>query len=222
MSDSFLKVRKGITLAPQSSEPSNPTNGDIYYDSSLNKFRKYENGAWTNLNTGGQGGINYIENSQIEENSDGYFAYKDADQDTPEDGLGGSPSVVSVGVTAASIRGLQSLLISKATSVSGRGEGVAITGKLLNFFTIDDIDTNSDILVQFDYKILNGTYESGDFVAYAHAGTGEIIPIRNDDNGSLIFHGGNGTKFQGYFTANNDPDYRILLHCARFGDDRDR
>lgn len=59
--DNGFKVNRGINLAPQSGTPSNPTNGDIYYDSSLSKFRKYENGLWSDLGSGGSGsGKNYL------------------------------------------------------------------------------------------------------------------------------------------------------------------
>ena len=37
-------------------DPSSPSNGDIVYNSSTNKFRCYENGAWTNCITAGGGG----------------------------------------------------------------------------------------------------------------------------------------------------------------------
>lgn len=45
----FMKVFKGLNFAGQSSAPSSPGNGDVYYDSTLNKLRCYENGAWVNL-----------------------------------------------------------------------------------------------------------------------------------------------------------------------------
>ncbi len=53
MADNHFKVRRGVSLDPQSSPPNNPLNGDMYYDSSLERFRKYENGAWTNFSDGG-------------------------------------------------------------------------------------------------------------------------------------------------------------------------
>jgi hypothetical protein len=56
MSKNFFKVNKGITLIPQTGAPSDPSNGAIYYDSTLGKFRKYEAGAWTDLGSGSGGG----------------------------------------------------------------------------------------------------------------------------------------------------------------------
>lgn len=61
MATNFLKVQKGLNLAPQSGTPSTPVNGDLYYDSSLSKFRKYQNGTWSDLSSGGAGGTkNYL------------------------------------------------------------------------------------------------------------------------------------------------------------------
>ena len=46
MSDSAFRVNRGLTLNPQVSAPANPTNGDIYYDSTRNSFVQYNNGFW--------------------------------------------------------------------------------------------------------------------------------------------------------------------------------
>ncbi len=46
MADNHKKIAGGITLVPQASEPANPEDGDIYYDSTLNKFRRFENGSF--------------------------------------------------------------------------------------------------------------------------------------------------------------------------------
>ena len=45
----LFKISKGLGLKGQSSAPSSPANGDMYYDSTLNKFQAYENGAWVNV-----------------------------------------------------------------------------------------------------------------------------------------------------------------------------
>ena len=44
-----MKVFKGINFAGQASAPSSPANGDTYYDTTLQKLRCYQNGAWVNL-----------------------------------------------------------------------------------------------------------------------------------------------------------------------------
>ena len=46
MAKNFLNVDPGLNINPQSSAPSNPKNGDMYYDSTLNQIRIYVNGSW--------------------------------------------------------------------------------------------------------------------------------------------------------------------------------
>lgn len=51
MSDNFLKIYKGLTLNPRDGDPSNPTEGDMFYASSSHGTRDegifiYNNGAW--------------------------------------------------------------------------------------------------------------------------------------------------------------------------------
>ena len=49
MANSAFKVNKGLTLNPQSSIPTTPTSGDVYYDATLSTFVFYNNGKWINL-----------------------------------------------------------------------------------------------------------------------------------------------------------------------------
>ncbi len=49
MADNHVKVNRGLSFTPRASAPSNPVNGDMYYDLVLSKFRKYENGVWSDL-----------------------------------------------------------------------------------------------------------------------------------------------------------------------------
>jgi hypothetical protein len=49
VADNFFQANRGINLLPQGTVPNNPRNGDLYYDSVLNKFKKYENGTLSDL-----------------------------------------------------------------------------------------------------------------------------------------------------------------------------
>jgi len=49
MADSSFRINRGITLNPQASAASSPTNGDLYYDSTMGSFSFYDNGFWINL-----------------------------------------------------------------------------------------------------------------------------------------------------------------------------
>ena len=49
MANNFLKIKNGATLRQQGTVPTNPVNGDIYYDSNQNSFVIYNNGFWMDL-----------------------------------------------------------------------------------------------------------------------------------------------------------------------------
>lgn len=56
MAEGFFRIKSGLFLAPQSSAPSSPNDGAIYYNSSTNKFQFRQDGAWEELG-GGAGDI---------------------------------------------------------------------------------------------------------------------------------------------------------------------
>ena len=49
MAFNFFKVRNGLSLGILISDPSGAGDGDMYYNSTMHKFRGYEDGAWANL-----------------------------------------------------------------------------------------------------------------------------------------------------------------------------
>ena len=51
MATNFMRIRNGISLGNLPSAPSNPLNGDFYYDTTLNSFQFYQNGSWQTLQT---------------------------------------------------------------------------------------------------------------------------------------------------------------------------
>lgn len=53
MADHGFKVSKSLNLTPQSSTPTNPTSGDMYYDSSLGSLVYYNASAWASLDSAG-------------------------------------------------------------------------------------------------------------------------------------------------------------------------
>jgi hypothetical protein len=82
MANNFFKIDKGTTLTPQTAEPAGQ-NGDSYYNSTLGKFRFYENGSWKSLGSGsGSSGPNYIVNPDGEADTTGWATYLDSDSVT--------------------------------------------------------------------------------------------------------------------------------------------
>jgi len=216
MSTDFFKISKGVTLSPQPTEPSNPTNGDIYYDNSLNKFRKYENGAWTDLGSGSGGaGRNYF--SDPDASIIGKFVrYADAAAPTPVDGVGGSPTSTVTLNTSTPIIGLSSYRFSKASG-NRQGEGWSIT---------TDIPLDAPVLegepitVQFRYRT-SANYAAGDvkmFVYLVGPNTVQALTgIRNDGafTNDLGATGGAIGQFTG--TCNADATttaIRVIGHIA--------
>lgn len=216
MSTDFFKISKGVTLSPQPTEPSNPTNGDIYYDNSLNKFRKYENGAWTDLGSGSGGaGRNYF--SDPDASIIGKFVrYADAAAPTPVDGVGGSPASTTSLNTSTPIIGLSSYRFSKASG-NRQGEGWSITTDI----PLDaPVKAGEPITVQFRYRT-SANYAAGDmkmFVYLVGPNTVQALTgIRNDGafTNDLGATGGEIGQFTG--TCNADATttaIRVIGHIA--------
>jgi hypothetical protein len=51
MSKVFSHIQSGISNAGLASDPSDPQDGDLYYNTTSNVFRQYINGAWQNVGT---------------------------------------------------------------------------------------------------------------------------------------------------------------------------
>lgn len=51
MADNGFKVNKSLNLNPQTAQPANAIDGDVYYDSSVGTFAYYHSGSWANLDS---------------------------------------------------------------------------------------------------------------------------------------------------------------------------
>ena len=49
----YFKVNKGLSLTPQTSAPTNPKKGDLYFDDNLNLLQAYDGTSWNNVGGGG-------------------------------------------------------------------------------------------------------------------------------------------------------------------------
>jgi len=59
MSRQFMKIRSGINLPALASAPSDPQDGDLYYDSTLGRLRFYNVSQWEDVGGGG-GGVSVV------------------------------------------------------------------------------------------------------------------------------------------------------------------
>ncbi len=70
----------GLTILPEAGDPTSPQNGDIWYNSSLGKFRKHQDGSTSDLDTastgggGGGSGMPGGASAQVQFNDSGAFA----------------------------------------------------------------------------------------------------------------------------------------------------
>jgi hypothetical protein len=67
MAKTFMNIRSGVGLKPNS-VPSDPVNGDIYYDISSNLFSFYQNGAWVTISTSAASTIGTIDSQTASAN----------------------------------------------------------------------------------------------------------------------------------------------------------
>lgn len=229
MADNHFKVDRGLSIRPQASAPSNPTNGDIYYDSTLLKFRKYENGAWSDFGSGGtssSSGINYIANPGAEVDTSGWATYADAAGNVPVDGTGGTATNLTFSrSTSSPLRGAGMFSLAQANSTSLQGKGVSYD------FTIDIADKAKSLSLTFDYNA-SSTFVAGngitpplnDGTTTTNAGNSDIEVFIYDVTNAILIpvrpqvitaNGANNFSFKGTFqTASNSTSYRLIFHVA--------
>lgn len=203
-------------LADVDTSTSPPTDGQaLIWDNANSEWIPGDAGGGT-----GQGGINYITNYGAEDNTTtGWAVYKDADQATPENGTGGSPSTTWTVVSASGsiLRGLYSFYLTKLGGASRRGEGVSYD------FTIDNADKGDPLTISFDYYLGTGTYDGiNELVSvWVYDVTNALLITVNGTeqfNGNLSSTGtspADARKFIGQFYANNNStSYRLIIHIA--------
>lgn len=153
--------------------------------------------------------VNYIQNGSLEL-YDTFSAqvaaptkwdvYKDAAQATPEDGTGGTASVINNAVITTSLRGRKSWQITKTGNAQGEGYS--------QNFTIEAADKSRLMSINFDFEA-GSAYTAGDLVVYVYDVTNSllIVPATTEIPSS-------SGAFRGLFTSTASSDYRLIIHCA--------
>lgn len=208
-------VNKGLTLTNQTSAPSNPVNGDIYYDATLQVFRFYENGQWINLGSGsGSGsGINYLAQTpgiayNFEFNNvTGWSTYLNTAGSgaTPDVSPSGSPSpnFTFASTSSTPLRGTYSGLITK-DAANRQGHGIRTIA-----FNIDNEDVGKTLYVSMDFST-STNYLSGDMQVFITDGTSIINVV----NPSIAATNGSNATLITSFVATTSTSYKLIVHVA--------
>lgn len=211
MAINFFKIARGLFLAPQTTTPASPADGDVYYDLTSNAFQFRENGSWKALGSG-QGGINYITNGQADTGVAGWSSYADAAGAAPVDGTGGSPAITFTASPTSPLRGSASFVLSKPAA-NRQGQGVAYD------FAIAEADLAKPLTISFEY-FPTANFEPGstlpdlsDIVIYIY----DVDNARLIQPSQFILGGGSETpnKYSAQFqTASDSLNYRLIFHIA--------
>lgn len=165
--------------------------------------------SWQTPTGSGEGGINYITNSDFEVDATGYSAYADAAAVDPVDGTGGSPTVTIARNTTTPLRGTGDGVITK-DAANRQGEGVSFD------FTIDSADQSRVMTIDFDYSAsANFLFNGG----VAGDESDIMLWIYDVTNASLIQPGPYGLDGSGRFigefqSAPDSTSYRLIFHVA--------
>ena len=210
MANSFFKVNKGITLAPQTSDPTG-TDGDMYYNSTLGKFRKYENGSWADF--GGSSASDSIitgDSSTFESSLGSWVSYADAAGTQPVDGTGGSPGITVTRITASGSRlnGQASLSLSKG-GVNRQGEGISLDITIPNYIKSQPCKVAFNLDSSMDYGTAFDSSDPSDVTVY-------FYDVTNSKMIQLSPYSFYETKrFEGYFQMPSDcANGRLILHIT--------
>jgi hypothetical protein len=156
----------------------------------------------------GEGGINYITNSQFEVDVSDWSKYDDGAVAIPVDGTGGVSTLTLIHDTVDNIRGTGSFKVQKG-AVPAQGEGVSID------FTIDDADLGKSLNISFDYLVNLVGYASDDVEVYVYDVTNANMITPSGDIGLIDNFGGTtNTKVLQFQAASDSNDYRLIFHIT--------
>jgi hypothetical protein len=200
MAFNFFKIAKGLSLKGQPSLPTSPVSGDIYYDSTLNKFIGYENSKFQSL-VKDQLGINYIKNAIPLLDTAGWAIYANTAQSTPVTGTGGSPNVTLARNTSSPLRSPADFLFTK-DAANRQGQGFSYD------FSIDSADASKRLSISFDLKV-SANYVASDCGIYIYDVTNSTLISPSVVN---LPAATSSSTIQIYFNASTSTSYRLIGH----------
>jgi hypothetical protein len=156
------------------------------------------------LGGGGEGGINYVENSNFESDAVGHTAYKNTAGEVPTTGTGGTPTIVISRSTTDPLVGDASGLVEKG-ALDTQGEGINVTLK-----DFDNADKARIQIISFEYDASDANYVDGDYRVYFLDNTNsKVIRVNGED-----IKGGKGTHYARIQVPIDCDNGSMLIHCA--------
>lgn len=223
MADNFNKVTHGLSLDGLFSPPANPLNGDIYYDKSLNKFQKYENGQWTSFGSGSGGaGKDYLTNYNNNTGNGDFELNSTTGWSLFHTTMTGVIPTGAITAGAASITTFDTVtsgqLAAKASlRAASSGAWAAGAGFISDAFTIDKDDQAKVLGFNFVYSVISGAANlnlsgtsSNTFAVYLYDVTNSTW-IQPAGVYNLIQNSGVGNASGTFQTSPNGTQYRIAV-----------
>lgn len=192
MSNNFMFSKGGMSIGGYASDPLNGKAGDVYYNTSFNKFKYYNGTSWkfvgSGSGSGGGGGVNFVgvDSTLQQNNTDdvdfettigNWIAFADAASPTPTDMTGGSPTVAISRTTTPGevLNGTGSAKVVK-DAANRQGEGVSVD------FYVPPGYVFGQQLIRIPYKVISGSIVQGDLKIYAYDITnGKLLtPVNNN------------------------------------------
>ncbi len=209
MADDFFLVKKGITFRGYTM-PSNPVDGDVYFDS-IQGFLGYQNGSWGPL--GGSGTINYDTNPSVG-STNGYNLYNNGAVHTPTTGTGGSATGLALTSTQTNPLVGHTMGVLAKSAVNAQGQGFSYDFQSDLAFSPGVIKVSFQYQASANFQLSDGSFGSdSDIEMWVYDITNAVlIPVTPN-----VFIGGVATPatFTGYFQTNyNSTHYRVIWHVA--------
>lgn len=163
------------------------------------------------IGSGGGGFKNFVTNFDIEADTSGYSAFKDAAATTPVDGTGGSPTTITLSKTTTVGEVLSqtgSLKVAKSAA-NGQGEGFSYD------VTIDRGWFPGPATISFLQDTTHASYSAGDMVVCVYdKDLASLVVISGADVGSCKSVPKQKGLFQATFNMSTSDDYRVIWHVS--------
>jgi hypothetical protein len=192
-SPSKLEMKQYADLATAQADLASRSGAELIYVNDIKKTFQVNDDLGTKTLaeiSGGQGGVNYIENSDFEQGVDGYSA------------SGLNFTIAQTKVVGEVLRGEASAKLSK-TAVDAIGQEISVP------FTVSRADLAKKLTISFEYDASDPAYADDDIQIYVKQdpnGSSSVIRINGED-----LKGGKGTHYAQFQTDASQTEYELVF-----------